>query len=215
MGQNDDGPKPPTTAEGAHHAHNSIPNTSDTPAHLGETTPRIDGGMLPQTVPAVQVLHQVKPGLSLALARYVKVIAPHLDRGPRHPNSQHCSTEVVRLQGHAEPADVLGQRLKRAGGGTHPGLESVPPKTSPRKSSHLSDPLPTHLETVNGCDKLGEMLAHACVEAIDDEDALGLSAVETAAKLIVVCSDMERPSLATSPTRFLANPASVRPSTRD
>ena len=108
MGQSDDGPKPPTSAEGAHHAHNSIPNNSDTLAHLAETTPRYDGGILPQTVRAVQVLHQVKPGLSLALVRYVKVIAPHLDRGPRHPGSQHSSTEVVRLQEHAEPVGALG-----------------------------------------------------------------------------------------------------------
>ena len=37
VGQSDDGPKPP--AEGAHHAHNSIPHKSGTPTHLGETTP--------------------------------------------------------------------------------------------------------------------------------------------------------------------------------
>ena len=128
MAQSDDGPKPPTTAEGAHNAHNSIPNNSDTPAHLGETTPRIDGGILPRAVPAVQVLHQVKQGLSLALVRYVKVIAPRLDRGPRHPDSQHCSTEVVRLQRHAEPVGALGQRLKRAGGGMHSGMSRCLPK---------------------------------------------------------------------------------------
>ena len=83
----------------------------------------------------------------------------------------------------------------------YPGLESVPPKTSPRKSSDLV--------TVNGCDKLGELLTHACEEAIDDEDALGLSAVGTAAKLIMVSSflslsclvpssDMESPTVASS-----------------
>ena len=42
--------------------------------------------------------------------------------------------------------------------------------------------------TVNGCDKRGELLAHACIKAIDDKNALGLSAVETAAELIMVLS---------------------------
>ena len=59
----------------------------------------IDGSTLPETVPAVQVHHQVKPGLNLALARYVRVIAPRLDRGQRHPGSQHRSTKLSRLQG--------------------------------------------------------------------------------------------------------------------
>ena len=49
VGQSDDGPNSPTTAEGAHHAHNSIPNNSDTPADLGD-----------------QVLHPFQTKLSLA-----------------------------------------------------------------------------------------------------------------------------------------------------
>ena len=90
MGQSDDGPNSPTTAEGAHHAHNSIPNNSGTPVRLGETTSRIDGGTLPQTVSAVQVLHSFQTKLSLALVGYGGVIALRLDRwskAPRQPAS--------------------------------------------------------------------------------------------------------------------------------
>ena len=173
--QSDDGDPSPPPCQRRASCPQLYPRT-----HLANAPAWAKRRTLPQTVPAVQVLHRNKPGLSLALVRCVKVIAPRLDRSPRHPRSQHCSTEIVRLQGHAEPVGALGQRLKRAGGGMYPGLELVPPKTSPRKSSDLV--------TVNGCDKHGELLAHACVEAIDDEDALGLSAVETAAKLIMVSS---------------------------
>ena len=143
---------------------------ANTPAWAKRRTPHteacIDGGTLPQTVPAVQVFHQVKQGLSLALVRYSRVIAPRLNRGQRHPGGQHRSTEAVGLQGHAEPVGAVGQSLKRAGGCVHPVVPvlgsatrpnpfqplntawrrevgqavfgSVPPKTFPRKSSHLS-----------------------------------------------------------------------------
>ena len=53
------------------------------------------------------------------------VIAQRLDRGQRHPSSQHRSTEAVGPQGHAEPVGALGQSLKRAGGGVHPVVPKV------------------------------------------------------------------------------------------
>ena len=203
--KSNDGPNQPTIMHTTPSAH-----TSGKHARLGEATLRgdaykacIDGGTLPQTVPAVQVLHQVKQGLSLAPVRYGRVIAPRLDRGQRHPSSQHRSTEAVGLQGHAEPVGALGQSIPLfpvLGSAARPN-PFQPLNTAWRRDVGASGLLigasqdlsaevlpfelirvPLDLAKVNGRARLGEMLAHALVEAIDDEDVLDLSAEETAAE---------------------------------
>ena len=94
VGQSNDGPKPPKLLPKARIMHTTpSAHTSGTLANTpawakrrsatSHTEACIDGGTLPQTVPAVQVFHQVKQGLSLTLVRYGRVIATRLDRGQR------------------------------------------------------------------------------------------------------------------------------------
>ena len=162
VGQSNDGPShPPLPKARIMHTTPSA-HTSGKHARLGEKRALMEALFLRQSRPSPPP-SQIR---TEPLVRYGRVIAPRLDRGQRHPGSQHRSTEAVKFRRHAEPKGALGQSLKRPGGGEHPVVPSlgsaarpnpfqplntawrrdvgqavfgsVPPKTFPRKSSHLS-----------------------------------------------------------------------------
>mmetsp|Transcript_66309 Transcript_66309/g.176628 ORF Transcript_66309/g.176628 Transcript_66309/m.176628 type:complete len:456 (-) Transcript_66309:128-1495(-) len=171
-----------------------------------------DGPSLLEAGSAVKVLQKVEERRLLALEGHRGVVAPRLHRRSRHARGQHRPPEAVLRQRHAEPVRALSERLEGAGGGMDTvvarvrlsleaqalpigvdqvahgtevggggvgGAQDLVSELRPRELPWG----PLHRVVVDAGARGRELRAHVHVEAVNDEDAVDLAAVEAPTKL--------------------------------